>query len=596
MKIPALIFTCHAEQLSTLPVLHRIPASCAPGSLPENLSQEYTELDAESPQFWLRLSDGKTCAVLIPEQFLEICRQSGDIFHNCGRKLPSRQLSYYANQTPSPKIPVIDGNYPLQSRQIIRSIRDLLTNSQLQEKIRKNYPGGWLMVIGVKKEIFKMAMEKNSFKSTASSQPEAGFYKSISLAGDHPGDRNLQILKAFSEDGWRDTAELADRYLGRSPAAEVVRQVIVRAAETDDPVLIVGPTGTGKGLVAALIHELWSKRKQKQLPIKTLNCGSIPDPLFESELFGYKKGAFTGAMRDTDGIWKSAQDGTLFLDEIGDLPLYQQAKILTAIESKVIRPVGSTEDEQVQARIMCATNRDLGSMMLNNTFRVDLYQRIRGITVRTPALRDHLTDLSEIANHIWLTKTNDDQPLGSDLIEELLRYSWPGNVRQLKQTIYSLRAYFQSRPLHIKHLHTALLLEGIDPAQFQQCTHRSTISLENIRRIRYLNEILQIVTSTAFLLRPVLAAADAVDSIFDPQAMLGFRLQELGNLCHNSFLLSDLLGKEVLKSLNNLQSKLHYLHHLLTTNPRSVAQVRGEVAEQFTEFVRQLQAEIDGSI
>lgn len=206
-------------------------------------------------------------------------------------------------------------------------------------------------------------------------------------------------------------ASLTKSYVGNAESVQLVRQLVLAAAESDVPVLITGDTGTGKEVVARTIHEQSSRR---QYSFTAINCGAIPRELLELELFGCEEGAIEKGYRTKIGLWQSVGRGTLFLDEIGELSLEHQVKILRALQENKIRRIGGTEDITVHARVLAATNRHLFSMLQAGTFREDLYYRLRGFLVPTPALREHSEDIPLIANHLWQRITKDPDASVSD--------------------------------------------------------------------------------------------------------------------------------------------------------------------------------------
>lgn len=230
--------------------------------------------------------------------------------------------------------------------------------------------------------------------------------------------------------------KLKQWYLGKSDKIELVRRLILRAGKVDSPALIIGESGTGKERVARAIHDYG---RRKTLNFVPANCAAIPSELFESELFGHVKGAFTGAVRDRLGLWRQAGDGTLFLDEIGDLTPSHQAKILRALQEGEVRPVGSEKTYPVKARIITATNRDLKAMIQAGTFREDLYYRLSGFPIPVPALREHPDDIPLLTRHFWAEIAGQKPPaLPREALVELKRVDWPGNVRELRAFLHHL--------------------------------------------------------------------------------------------------------------------------------------------------------------
>ncbi len=226
------------------------------------------------------------------------------------------------------------------------------------------------------------------------------------------------------------------RLLGLSKPMQQLRQMIAKVARSQAPVHICGDSGTGKELVARLIHDTGPRHDGPFVPV---NCGAIPSELMESELFGHKKGSFTGAVADKEGLIRSAEGGTLFLDEVADLPLHMQVKLLRVIQEKSIRPVGETREMPVDVRLLSATHRKLDELVKAGKFREDLYYRINVIELRVPALRERLDDvpplvdmlLDRIAGQIGVTRPQ----IGDEAMDKLLSYSYPGNVRELENIL-----------------------------------------------------------------------------------------------------------------------------------------------------------------
>lgn len=223
---------------------------------------------------------------------------------------------------------------------------------------------------------------------------------------------------------------------GTSPATDQLRQIISRVAPTDATVLITGETGTGKEIVARAIHNAGPRR---EAPFVAINCGSIPENLLESELFGHARGAFTGADRDKRGLFEVAAAGTVFLDEIGEMPLSLQPKLLRALEGQEIRRVGSTAPIRIAARIVAATHRDLGAMIEKNAFRSDLYYRLNVLDIRIPPLRERPQDIQPIALELLerLCQRMNRPRVTPDpeAWRALQHYAWPGNVRELANVL-----------------------------------------------------------------------------------------------------------------------------------------------------------------
>jgi len=232
------------------------------------------------------------------------------------------------------------------------------------------------------------------------------------------------------------TADFAPRLLGSSAAMEQLREMIVRVARSQAPVHICGESGTGKELAARMIHESGARREGPFVPV---NCGAIPTELMESELFGHKRGSFTGAVADKKGLVQSAEGGTLFLDEVADLPLHMQVKLLRLVQEKTVRPIGEPREESVDVRILSATHKDLADLVAQGLFREDLFYRINVIELRVPALRERSADIPEIAEAILTRlarRLNATAPkLSAETVQTLQAYRYPGNVRELENVL-----------------------------------------------------------------------------------------------------------------------------------------------------------------
>ena len=226
------------------------------------------------------------------------------------------------------------------------------------------------------------------------------------------------------------------RLLGSSTVMEQLRDMIARVARSQAPVHIYGESGTGKELVARMIHECGARHEG---PFVAVNCGAIPTELMESELFGHKRGSFTGAVADKKGLIQSAEGGTLFLDEVADLPLHMQVKLLRVVQEKTVRPVGEAREETVDVRILSATHRNLADLVAQGRFREDLFYRINVIELHVPALRERRGDIAEIAEAILLRlarRTNAaPTALSAEAVQTLQTYPFPGNVRELENVL-----------------------------------------------------------------------------------------------------------------------------------------------------------------
>ena len=227
-----------------------------------------------------------------------------------------------------------------------------------------------------------------------------------------------------------------EHIIGESIAMKRMYRLIDKVAPSTSTVLVAGRSGTGKELVARAIH---ARSERAHRPFVAINCGAIPETLFESELFGYKKGAFTGASRDKDGVFKAAAGGTLFLDEVGEIPLQVQVKLLRVIEMREIKPLGSNKIIPIYVRIIAATNRDLAKEVEKGSFREDLYYRLNIIEIYLPALSERKDDIPLLVTH-FVNKYNNELKrriigVDNDAMKNLVNYNWKGEVRELENII-----------------------------------------------------------------------------------------------------------------------------------------------------------------
>jgi DNA-binding NtrC family response regulator len=244
--------------------------------------------------------------------------------------------------------------------------------------------------------------------------------------------------------------------VGHAPEMEKLYRIIAKAAHSTHPVLILGESGTGKELVARSIHYSGPFRDRPFIPV---DCGSLVPTLIESELFGYVRGAFTGAVRAKDGLLATAEGGTVFLDEVGELPVDLQAKLLRAIQDKEVRPVGGTRAIPIKVRILAATNRDLDVAVQQGTFRRDLYFRLNVLTLRIPPLRERKQDIPLLIGNVLERinrATQMPHSVGDDALRLMLNYDWPGNVRELENCIERACTTCSLPTIHIADLPTQL--------------------------------------------------------------------------------------------------------------------------------------------
>lgn len=264
-----------------------------------------------------------------------------------------------------------------------------------------------------------------------------GAFDFISKPLDVAALRKLIVATLKLGESSESTVQLPQvKLLGRSRVMETLREMIERVARSQAPVHIYGESGTGKELVAHLIHEAGARRDAPFVPV---NCGAIPTELMESELFGHRRGSFTGAVTDKQGLIQSAEGGTLFLDEIADLPLHMQVKLLRVIQEKTVRPVGDSRETPIDVRILSATHKNLAAEVAEGRFREDLFYRVNVIEIRVPPVRERLEDIDELVDSI-ITRLGRQTGNRSLRVTEaaartLREYHFPGNVRELENAL-----------------------------------------------------------------------------------------------------------------------------------------------------------------
>jgi len=279
--------------------------------------------------------------------------------------------------------------------------------------------------------------------------------------------------------------------IGRSPEMEKLYRIIAKAANSSHPVLILGESGTGKEMVARSIHYSGPFRDKPFIPV---DCGSLVPTLIESELFGYVKGAFTGANQAKDGLLAIAEGGTVFLDEVGELPVDLQAKLLRAIQEKEIRPVGSTRRIPINVRILAATNRDLEQAVMEGAFRRDLYFRLNVLSLRIPPLRERRDDIPLLIMHFLerLARSSVlEKTLSDEAYKALLAYDWPGNVRELENCLERTWAFTSGPVIHVPDLPPAIAkLHNLAPSNGNG--HNKIVPMAELEKQTILNAIAEL--------------------------------------------------------------------------------------------------------
>jgi two-component system response regulator PilR (NtrC family) len=257
---------------------------------------------------------------------------------------------------------------------------------------------------------------------------------------------------------------IINKLLGNSKEIIELKKKIIKLAKTDAPIIINGPSGVGKELVARLLHELSPRSKQPFIPV---NCGAIPKELMESEFFGHIKGSFTGAVKDKPGLFQAANGGILFLDEIADLPLELQVKLLRAIQERKVRRIGATHEENIDVRLLGATHKNLRKLVISGEFREDLFYRINVIELQVPSLSQRISDLPLLIENILMRICNEKQiPLpviSKECLDKLYKYSFPGNVRELENILERALTLQENNTITINDLELPQVTSNLNP-------------------------------------------------------------------------------------------------------------------------------------
>jgi DNA-binding NtrC family response regulator len=259
-----------------------------------------------------------------------------------------------------------------------------------------------------------------------------------------------------------------ENIIGFSAMMKTVFEKMKIACQTDFPILITGESGTGKDLVAKTIHYNSMRRKK---PFIAINCAAIPSELIESELFGYKKGAFTGATSDSVGLFRAADGGTLFLDEIVEMPPSTQSKLLRVLQEKTVRPLGETVETPVDVRVLCATNRDISEVLKDGLLREDLYYRISTMKINIPPLRNRREDIASLVK-FFILKLNKKynrniKQVNPDTLQLFMDYDWPGNVRELENVLEFAFAMTGEDMIKIEHIPDYILWKKAKPGEIK---------------------------------------------------------------------------------------------------------------------------------
>jgi transcriptional regulator with AAA-type ATPase domain len=508
----------------------------------------------------------KPSAYLVRQSDLPVIRRNCSTIIDRKVKDSRKGLSKYLIGLKKRGIPLIDGNYE-DSRQIFRSIRDLL--SRARESGEKN-----LYIVGIRDTFFEEIQVMAGREMSRREKP---------VLPDFPeepplpqGQAHIGLIHYIKH--YHVPASLDEHYLGTSLEIMLVKQMILSAAMVDNPVMILGETGTGKDIVAQEIHRLSGK---KGIAPVWVNCGAVPGALLLSEIFGYTRGAFTGAAKKKTGKWEDAVDGTLFLDEIADLQADHQAMILHALQDGMITPIGASRSVSVNARMVSATGRDLFSMVRQGQFREDLFHRLSGLIIRTPSLRDIPEDIPLIARKIWKEVARDEKAsLPDAILEELTGYTWPGNVRELKMVMGQLQALFGREDLNAGHLRMVFSLQGrsVGDAEGNEREMGMQKLSKTLARLKSVSETLHAIEAVFTALRE----GDGNDepSVKDS---LRFHLGDLEFLCREPSLFGQ---KETFLAVHHLHGQLSYFFDALQKGGvDSLSGPKGHIREEIERVI-----------
>lgn len=361
---------------------------------------------------------------------------------DCGEKPESKELARL--MLGKRKVPVVATRFAKAGR-VKQGVRALL--EQARSRGEEN-----LYVIGIRDELFQKLWDL--CESAAAVSRRRGRSKGASGLLD---PEHLESILLEETEPLAIPAALSAKYVGESESVKIVLQRIVRAAATGTPALVLGETGTGKGIVARQIHENSARKDQ---PFITVNCSAIPTELFELEFFGCVEN-LTHKAPARIGYCEQAGAGTLFLDEVADLSLFHQGKLLRVLEEEEFWRIGSRHSKKFGARVIAATNRDLFEMTRSGAFRDDLYYRLRGMMIFTPPLRAHRDDIPALANRFWAdTPLGQAPPLSAKVLAELQTYPWNGNVRDLRLFLNAARSAFGRKPLDVRRVRMLWLSEA----------------------------------------------------------------------------------------------------------------------------------------
>jgi DNA-binding NtrC family response regulator len=522
---------------------------------PTMLPQKH-RLEAHTAAEWSAEKKKHAPAVLIiQESRCQEILQFADVFVDRGWKKPTKELA--AVMLRQEKIPLIRGVF-LEKAKFLRSIRVLINRAKINNDNN-------LYFITLNDEFFEMLQES---AEQAQSQP---------ASQTDPVLKEASLLQLLNPREIPATIRLT--FLGKSLEVQLVHQLILRAAEQNEPILIVGETGTGKEVVARCIHR---SSKFKTEPFIPVNCSGIPEDLFATELFGHVVKKMANTLIPKPGLWEAAKEGYLFFDEIGDLPMTQQAKILTVLDTQKIHHIGGTEAIPVRARIIATTSRDLYDMVQKKQFREDLYYRLRAFVIHTPSLRSHPQDIPDLAIQLWRRIVAGDKVrLSKKMLEELKNYRWSGNVREMNTVLKVLHGYFGSTNLRLEHLQSVLQQQTVmepAPSTMRSAADLILFRVDCLHHLRQVDELLRQVKVT---LRPLLyerTTPYAAMAIIDSLQKL---IIELDILCNRPLLFFD---DALFHAVRHLNGKFREFSKLLARSEKKAKELwQAEIVQSYNQ-------------
>lgn len=521
-----------------------------------NMALRKIRLSAHSGQEWAAAKKRHAPAVLvIRDGVRNELLQLSEYFTDCGKKNPAKELAAVMLQ--KEKMPLIQGVYQEKSK-LLRSIRVLLARAGIKNDNN-------LYCISINEELFEAMQESASEETAPVARAEVSAEESSLLHLLSPREAPAELKKMF---------------VGKSPEVQLVHQLILCAAEHSDPVLIVGESGTGKETAARCIHQ--ATNKSKSTPFIIVNCSGIPGNLFETELYGHERGTMPNSPLNKKGLWELAGNGILFFDEIGDLPLSQQAKILSVLNTHALHRVDGKERVEIKARMIASTSRDLYAMVQKRQFREDLYYRLRAFVIYTPSLRSHPQDVPDLAVDIWRRISNSDQArLPKNMLSELQKQHWSGNIRELYMVLKVLYSYFGSTNLKLDHLQAVLrqqqIMEPIDPAvrsEAELVLHR----VDCLHHLRRVDEALRQIKVT---LRPLFYERNRAYAAMNSVPALQNAILELDQLCNHPLLFFDDALFDHVRHLNgNLRS---FCNLLVKSEKKAEVFWQKEIVKHYTD-------------